>query len=389
MSSVLRSRIVVGLGFGDEGKGRVVDAFCETAPRPLVIRYNGGPQAGHQVVRGGKRHIFSSFGSGTLQGVPSFFGPKTLIYLPNLMREYHKLRVLNGLNTPVELYIDPRAQVILPVDIAFGRARETCNGHGSCGLGVGAAMGRIETSPYDMPAGAMIHQQLWREKFAGVSRGWGAMVTKNCGSDFRRTYQDEYELAQRDWNDHIESFCSSPDIKIMPLPMVISKTKAHMLIFEGAQGVMLDRSFGRFPNVTYADTTSKNAWEILRELGLTAPADVIYVHRSYTTRHGSGWMPSEWDANDIALNMEGLETEHNTLNKWQGSFRLGETDWELVKAAMQFDRGYHSAYARSHMVITCTDQRPTCDLPIQLIHDTWGLDWLKLSRAQEGPFIQA
>jgi adenylosuccinate synthase len=383
--SIIRSQIVVDLGFGDSGKGRVVDSLCESAPNPLVVRYNGGPQAGHTVLRDGKRHTFSSFGSGTLQGVPSFFGPKTLIYPPNLVREYRKLQRLNGSKVQTRLYIDPRAQVITPADIALCRVRERIRNHGSCGIGVGTTMARIEQTPYRLPAAVLGMPELANAKMGAVYDNWSAnqalALTEEREPKWWDMFQEEFVHHRRDWENGLQSFNALNDVFILPLPEVIRIEKAHMLIFEGAQGVMLDRYFGSFPNVTYADTTSRNAWEILVELNLDTPADVTYVHRCYTTRHGNGWMPSEWGQEEIDLYLENLEHEYNATNDWQGRFRRGEVDWDLVEAALRYDQAFHRSSSLSNLVVTCMDQRPDFRLPVDRFRDTWGIDEVRVSRS--------
>jgi adenylosuccinate synthase len=387
--TLIRAQIVVDLGFGDSGKGLVVDSLCEKASRPLVVRYTGGPQAGHTVVRDGKRHVFSSFGSGTLQGVPSFFGPETLIYPPNLWREYKKLKDLNG-SVPVTLYIDPRAKVITPADVAIGRVREMVKRHGSCGLGVGTAMRRHETTPLQTPAGALSHHRLFSHKLESVIT-WaegeaGAMRSYDWVED---AFREELENNLRDWAECYGSFQSAKGIKIMSLPDAIQAEKAHVLVFEGAQGVMLDRDLGFFPNVTYGNTTSKHAWSILKDLAVPVHTDVTYVHRCYTTRHGAGWMPNEWSQEDVDMKLDSKETkETNVTNQWQGEFRYGDLDLDLIKAAMRYDQSFHAGGCSESFVFTCVDQRPGFHLPVDDVRG-WGIFDVKTNSTPESGHIQA
>lgn len=377
------SHIVVDLGFGDSGKGFLVDSICsKMKERCLVVRYTGGPQAGHTVCRDGKRHVFSSFGSGTLQGVPSFFGPETLVYPPNLMREYRTLKRING-GAPVKLYIDPRAKVIAPSDVAICRAVGAVQGRGgTCGLGVGVAMARHERTPYRVCAGALAHEGLLNEKIRRVEQTWAPLEivarangSPGNGGDIMDAYHSDISGHMADFKDSLESLRGTDDIQVMPFDMVNGAVRPRRIVFEGAQGVMLDRDFGIFPDVTYGHTTSRNAWALLREMRAVGPVYVHYVHRCYTTRHGNGWMPGEWTSPGVLSvdpekaydNMEWVRKNTplsdfvdrtNLTNSWQGPFRVGEIDWDLVRAAIDYDKSFHPGPVPLKLEITCSGHRP-------------------------------
>ena len=135
----MKAQIVVGLGFGDEGKGITTDHLCSQSENSLVVRFSGGQQCGHNVCIGDKQHVHSNFGSGTLRGVPSFFSEHCTIY-PNTM--FEELKVLNEQSVNPILYIHPLAKITTPYDVLANRILETKNNHGSCGLGIGATMKR-------------------------------------------------------------------------------------------------------------------------------------------------------------------------------------------------------------------------------------------------------
>src|SRR5882672_8512401 len=136
----MKAHIILGLGWGDEGKGFMTDYLCNEFANSVVVRFSGGPQAGHNVVIGDKSHVHASFGSGTLRGKVSMFSEHTTFYPPNMAREYDILRN----HCSPTLYIHPLAKLTTPYDVAFGRVRELALGHGSCGIGVGATMYRNE-----------------------------------------------------------------------------------------------------------------------------------------------------------------------------------------------------------------------------------------------------
>lgn len=121
------------------------------------------------------------------------------------------------------------------------------------------------------------------------------------------------------------------------------------MIFEGSQGILLDMDHGIFPNVTYANTTSKNASEICQKLKIEN-VEVYYVTRSYSTRHGSGWM-----VNERALKLKNNEEETCVYNDFQKELRIGDLDYDLLNYSLKLDAAY-SPKAKRNLVVTCMDQ---------------------------------
>ena len=120
-------------------------------------------------------------------------------------------------------------------------------------------------------------------------------------------------------------------------------------IFEGSQGILLDMDFGIFPNVTRSNTTSKNALEIIQRNSLNIP-EIIYITRAYQTRHGNGWMSNESDKINVS---NPLET--NVTGEWQGHFRKGLLDFDMINYAMQSDNNFSDGLVK-HIAVTCCDQ---------------------------------
>jgi adenylosuccinate synthase len=121
------------------------------------------------------------------------------------------------------------------------------------------------------------------------------------------------------------------------------------LIFEGSQGVLLDIDHGVFPNVTYAHTTSKNAYEICKKLDIE-DVEVYYVTRSYATRHGNGWM-----SNEKEMMLKNNEEETCTFNEYQKDLRFGDLDYNLLNYALKLDGAYVNS-SKKNLVVTCLDQ---------------------------------
>ena len=133
-----QAKIVLGIGFGDEGKGMTVDRLCSHSPDDtLVVRFSGGHQVGHTVVRDEYRHVFSNFGSGTLRGVPTYWSQYCTVEPIGLLRE---LSILKQENINPILYIDAKCPITTPYDIEYNRKIESKNMHGSCGVGFGTTL---------------------------------------------------------------------------------------------------------------------------------------------------------------------------------------------------------------------------------------------------------
>jgi adenylosuccinate synthase len=151
-------------------------------------------------------------------------------------------------------------------------------------------------------------------------------------------------------NEKIEEFLWYVDQSNLAIKTLTEiKGRYEHIIFEGAQGVMLDMDFGFFPNVTRSNTTSKNAMDIIQREHLPLP-DIYYVMRAYLTRHGNGYMPNE--TAELCF-----EDKTNTSHPWQGKFRQGYHDTELLQHALHVDSVYTgNEVSRKKLVITCVDQ---------------------------------
>jgi adenylosuccinate synthase len=323
--------IVLGANFGDEGKGSVVSNLIKQDDFNLVIRFNGGHQVGHTVIHNGIRHVFSNFGSGTLQGVPTYWSKYCTIHPLGILNEYDVLKEKEI--TPV-LYIDPLCPVVTPFDIADNQTTERQNNHGSVGVGFGSTIKRQEAY-YKLYAQDLLCESVARLKLEEIAKYYG----------------QEYNHSESKINKflkEVEEMLSLVGIKIKKPDL----PSYYNYIFEGGQGILLDQDFGFFPHVTRSNTTSKNAMEIIKENNISAVDDkVIYVTRAYTTRHGYGPLPCEHIPVDY-INKNPEET--NVYNLWQREFRYAPLNLDLLKYAIMSDRNFHN-YSRI-LWMTCVDQ---------------------------------
>ncbi len=333
----MNTSIVVGLGFGDEGKGLVTSFLCSRQERPLIIRYNGGFQAGHTVIWKGTRHVFSSFGSGTLQDRPTFWSKYCPIYPPALLKEREVL--LTKHIDPI-LYIDPDCPVATPFDVTYNQLQERSKNHGSVGVGFGATIDRHENH-YRLYARDLLYDDIYSNKLNFIIDYY----------NYEKLMYDKWENQTNLFKSSVKEFQKlilSKKIQIKPLDEVLCEDRFDNIIFEGAQGILLDMDYGFFPHVTRSHTTIKNASQIIKDYDLKPP-EVYYVTRTYQTRHGIGPMAMESD-----LDVKNNEFETNKYGQWQGAFRRGYLTLDYINYALSCDSQYPRNF--NLLFVTCNDQ---------------------------------
>ncbi|WP_084535019.1 adenylosuccinate synthetase [Nocardia yamanashiensis] len=314
-----RHLIVVDLGFGDAGKGATVDWLCSPEAGldvAAVVRFNGGAQAAHNVVAGGRHHTFRQFGSGTFSGVPTLLSRHMLVEPIALAAEARALAAL-GVADPLSLLsVDERALLTTPIHGAANRCREDARGasrHGSCGIGIG------ETASYalehDAPRVADCrHPDVLRRKLIALAEHYRPLL---AGSGHRHDSID----------DLVEVYTEfARAVAILPGDQLGRIATDGRLVFEGAQGALLDEWRGLHPYTTWSTVEPRNARAMLARIG--APAYVLGVTRAYFTRHGAGPFPTE----DTEL---AIPERHNGTGEYQGAFRVGHLDPILLRYAIE------------------------------------------------------
>nr|HEX4319138.1 adenylosuccinate synthetase [Kofleriaceae bacterium] len=332
-------QLVLGLGFGDEGKGTIVDWLARRASSPpLVIRWNGGPQAAHHVVtEAGAVHCFAQLGAASfVPGARTHLAADMAVDLPALWTELAAFARAAGFDAPPPT-IDPRCALVTPWHVALGLVREAMRGaarHGSTGRGVGEAkLGPIRVFAGDLGFGAAARLRDARD--ALLARIDAAIAG---GPDLAR------ELAARAADPQL--FDAFVDAATRPLAIRDAAPRADHVIFESAQGALLDREHGFFPHVTPSRITRRAARDAARALGLGgAPLETWGVLRAYHTRHGEGPFPTE----DRALG-DRLREPHNRDDGPAGRFRVGWFDAVLARHAVAF------AGPIDRLAITCLDR---------------------------------
>jgi adenylosuccinate synthase len=277
--------IIIGTQWGDEGKGKVVDLLTERAA--AVARFQGGHNAGHTLVIGGKKTVLSLIPSGILHpNVRCFIGNGVVLSLEALFREAQTL-IDTGVDVFARLRISPNCPLILPSHVALDKARETARGAnaiGTTGRGIGPAY-------EDKVARRAVRVQdlFQREKFAAKL---GEIL------DFHNfTLQHYFKTAAIDFQKTLDEQLSYAD-RVRPLVEDITQSLAVIrrnggdVMFEGAQGAMLDVDHGTYPFVTSSNTTGGFA-ATGTGIGPREFDYVLGIVKAYTTRVGAGPFPTE------------------------------------------------------------------------------------------------
>jgi adenylosuccinate synthase len=327
------------LGFGDEGKGSIVDYICRSQKAEIVVRYNGGAQAAHNVVTDdGRHHTFSQFGSGTFAGAKTHLSSHMLVNPTAIFGEANHLSYL-GIHDPYSrLTIERDALVTTPFHVAMNRLREMARvdeRHGSCGMGIGETTDHALKHPNDaIKIGFFDDPSYLRMKLEFI-QDYFREEAKTLMDNMRGVRPDgwyrEWDLIiSNDTIEHVMDYYYSEfrkRVRFVDADYIGKQMEAHTTVFEGAQGVLLDQDWGFHPYTTWTNCTFGNADQILERSGHT---DVkrIGVLRGFATRHGAGPFVTE-DAN------LSYKEAHNGEGPWQRTFRLGHFDTVMTHYALK------------------------------------------------------
>jgi adenylosuccinate synthase len=277
--------VIVGMQWGDEGKGKVVDYVTRYAD--VVVRHNGGNNAGHTLTVDGKQTILHLIPSGILhEGKVCVIGNGTVLDPAVLLEEIDALRAavarLEG-----RLFISDAAHIIMPYHKLFDQAQERFRGKkrlGTTGRGIGPAYAD-KAERFGIRLGDLLDASVFKAKLASLLEYKNLMLEKLFGEtplSFDGVC-DEY----LGYADRLRPFAA--DI----VPMVHDALRAgRQVVCEGAQGAMLDLDHGTFPYVTSSTTVSGGACSGIG-LGPRDIKGVIGIVKAYTTRVGEGPFPTE------------------------------------------------------------------------------------------------
>lgn len=277
--------VVLGTQWGDEGKGKIVDLLTEDAS--AVVRYQGGHNAGHTLVIDGKKTILRLIPSGILrQNVECLIGNGVVLSPEAFLKEVKELEE-NGINVRNRLHISPACALILPYHIALDQAREVARGAakiGTTGRGIGPAY-EDKVARRGLRVGDLFHRERFAAKL-GELLDYHNFALKNY-----------YHAKSIDFQETLEQ-CMEYAEQIKPMVMDVTarlhelRRQGKNIMFEGAQGALLDIDHGTYPYVTSSNTTAGGV-ATGSGFGPMYLDYILGITKAYTTRVGSGPFPTE------------------------------------------------------------------------------------------------
>ena len=277
--------VIIGTQWGDEGKGKIVDLLAEQAD--LVVRFQGGNNAGHTMVVKGEQFISHLVPSGVLQGKQCLIGNGVVVDPAVLVEEMDYLLGKGIPCGPDRLIISQRAQIIMPYHRQIDKARENKSGQGKIGTtgrGIGPAY-EDKVSRRGLRFVDLIDAESFKEKLAII------LPEKNF---YLQKYFGEQPLELNAILDEYLTYAERLAPHVTNVSVIIDRAHrdGRKVLFEGAQGTHLDIDHGTYPFVTSSNTVSGNAC-CGTGVGPKAIDGVIGVVKAYTTRVGAGPFTSE------------------------------------------------------------------------------------------------
>lgn len=363
----MRVKIIMGAGYGDEGKGLMTDYFCyemnkeynnwtshgltKSRDKVLNVKVNGGAQAGHTVCRldkskGDYKHwVFRQYGSGTFAGADTYLLNTFMLNLIELISEYRFLKETYNINT--KLFIDRRCKITLPMDVLMNRLIEDkrTHRHGSCGLGIYETFHRNNDFK-QLTINDIVKKfiELTLENFEGYLYELALQYY-----DFRLNElktNENIEIGIEEYNELLDKTVKMNKELIQNLAEIgkldniafcndmeelIEKYNYKAILFEGSQGLELDQYNKRnWPHLTPSNTGLINSIQEIKNNKYISNCEVeaCFITRSYKTKHGAGNFVEE---NSEVQNIYGLYDRTNQPNQYQGTLKYGLINLGRIK----------------------------------------------------------
>ena len=361
---MVTAKIVIGANFGDEGKGYMTDYFANEAKKQnkscLVVCHNGGSQKGHTTVSpSGLRHVFHHFGSGNMTGADTYLSKDYIVNPITFNKEYEELK-RKGIVTKTFVHKD--CLITTPFDMMINQiVEEYRNGdrHGSCGLGINETI--VRNNKFDKmtisDALGILQLHLVDHVYSNLNYIASYYLPdrlKELGVESIPTKWIEI-LSKKE--NIIENYISDLYMMQSRIELVDDSIldKYEYVIFEGAQGLLLDQNnMEYFPHITPSNTGLTNPVNMIKDKNVT-DIEVCYVTRTYMTRHGAGRFDSECSKNEINPNIVDLT---NVPNEFQGTLRYGKLDLNDLKNRIEkdFDSNSKRLNIKKSLAITHTNE---------------------------------
>ena len=323
-----RNVVVIGTQWGDEGKGKVVDWLTDHAQG--VVRFQGGHNAGHTLVIGGQKTALQLIPSGIMRaGVACYIGNGVVLSVPDLLREIDKLEA-SGVEVAARLKVSEACPVILPYHTALDAAREAARGDakiGTTGKGIGPAYEdkvarraiRVADLCNESRLAEKLRENLDYHNFVLVN------YLKAQAVDYQKTLDDALSTVSR----------VRPMVADVSSALYAAHKAGANLLFEGAQGSLLDVDHGTYPFVTSSNCVAGNA-AAGSGVGPNMLHYVLGITKAYTTRVGSGPFPSELPTDQgVGKHLSAVGHEFGTVTG--RARRCGWFDAALLKRSVQIN----------------------------------------------------
>ena len=365
----MRTIAVIGKNFGDEGKGFTCSRLASSLKNALIIKHNGGGQAGHTVEdpEGKWRFIHHQIGAGAEYHVPTLFADSFMPDLFQLGKEVKEFTELFGFQ-PI-LYSEKNVRVTTVEDVLLNMGAEVARGknrHGSCGMGIEECVQR-NAAGYGVTVEELAgwSKQDLVDRLKQIRKEYTGRRAKILGIYPSNPY---YEMLNNE--TVLENFVIKvkENVKLLKLVNADRKwlEKFQHLIFETGQGLLLDQDYEAYaPHLTSSKTGIHNSAVFLEKRGLSLE-EAIYVTRPYVTRHGNGPLPCEVDPSELSGVGEDLT---NQPNEWQGTLRYAKHEsLEAFFAPILRDRD--SVDCLEHMGETKRPKHPKLSILVTQLSET-------------------
>jgi adenylosuccinate synthase len=344
--------IVIGAHYGDEGKGQTVHNICKKLDSSMVIRFNSGAQAGHTVEENNHRHVFSHVGAGSFNvNSQTYLSEYFVLNAKLFKKEIQQLKLL-GFSPKISL--SSKSLITTAYDVFINQAIERKRSkekHGSCGLGFGETIERSLHDEFKIDASlihdeALLIKQLKHiQNHYFIARLEKLNIDLSILNDFSFLLDENFNIVLA--QEIIEAY---DGIEQKEFDSIYQENE-H-LIFEGAQGLLLDQDMGAFPYVTRSNTGMKNIVSLLQNY-TEDKLNIHYATRPYITRHGAGPLENELNEKPYAR----IVDKTNIPNDYQDHLRFAYANFDLTYDTIKKDlKSIQSHQYDYDLSISCLDQ---------------------------------
>jgi adenylosuccinate synthase len=328
LKNMSKNVVVIGTQWGDEGKGKIVDWLTDHAQG--VVRFQGGHNAGHTLVIGGKKTALNLIPSGIMRpGVACYIGNGVVLSVGDLLREIDKLEAV-GVEVASRLKVSEACPVILPYHTALDAAREVARGAakiGTTGKGIGPAY-EDKVARRAIRVADLLNEERFAEKLRENLDYHNFVLTNYLKAD-AVDFQQTFDLAM----SYVPRL--RPMVADVSSALYAAAKGGAQLLFEGAQGSLLDVDHGTYPFVTSSNCVAGNA-AAGSGVGPNMLNYIMGITKAYTTRVGSGPFPSELPTDGgVGHHLSSIGREFGTVTGRPR--RCGWFDAALLRRSVQIN----------------------------------------------------